>query len=740
SRLLASNRFNLLFSDDGGLSWEEPSNAAGFIGNGLRSLAFDPSDPRIRFASGIEGTFRSADGGASWEILRDGLRIEVARSTALDPANPLGLYLGTDRGEMRSIDGGASWISIAGLRFPQPVRKILLHPQNPRLILSAHQSTIRQSRNSGQSWQTSFSRSGLVRTIVRDRSNPELIYAGTGNQIGFFSSGDGGQNWQSALFGLASSINAIAIDPTDSLTLYAGGAQGLFKSQDGGAGWAPAMQGISDAHIHSLAVDPANPQVAYAGTSSQGIFKTTDSGASWNALGGPSTAIIRSLLIDPLDSGRLWAGTWGEGIFLSEDAGESWDTFNQGLENPFVWELSLSDVAVSRLFAATLGGLAACPLDESAPAFLSVQMEVSGNPFPGGMLIYTITLSNQGQPGRAAPPARLVASFSPLLELVEVRADTGSPLLGPGDHTVSWEGTVEAGGQVIVQVRAILRDTQAGTTISSLARLSADTDGDGIFESAILSGTPSNPLPGSPAAIQSIESTLESDLLAVPYALNIDSTFVGLAMANLSGSENGLEFLALDDQGQLLEERRDDALLPAHGQVPFVTTEVFDEPSATLAIRGTENALQGFFMMGDSASNRLDGLGGPLADSQLHYITQVRHTAQVSTHLYLFNSDPLESADAVLQLFDLQGALVAEAAVSLSPFGSTLARAEELFGPAEFEDGFIRLEATRPVRGFALLADSERFAALAARPPLASEDLWAPHSFWNDQGGTTRLR
>ena len=736
SRLLSSTRFSLRYSDDGGLSWVG-AGTTDFAGKGLRSLIFDPSNPQARFASGVEGSWRSLDGGESWRIVRNGLRIETARSVAPDPANPLGLYLGTQNGEMRSIDAGANWDPIDSLDPAQIVRKVLVHPTNPRRLLSAQGRSIRQSLDGGRSWQRVFSNADLVRTVTRDHSDPDLLYAGIGNFIGLFRSENGGQDWQFNQANPFTSINDIAIDPADSLTLYAGGREGLFKSLDGGDSWQEAMQGLPFQEIHSVAVDPADSEVVYAGTSSQGVFKSNNGGANWSSLGGPSATIIRSLAIDPLESARLWAGSWGEGVFLSEDGGATWNAFNQGLENPFIWELTMPDSPIYRLFAATLGGLAALPADGPPAALLSLLSEVSGNPFPGGMLTYSMTLFNQGQ---TALPTRLVASFSPLLDLIEVRAETGHPLLGPGDSTVTWEGTVSGGGQVVVEVRGIVRNSPPGTTLSSLAILSADRDADGVFESSILSSTPSNPAPGSPLVVQTIESSLESDLLAVPYALNIESTFVGLAMANLSASENGLEYLALDEQGNLLEERQDDSLLPVRGQVPFLTTEIFGQPSATLAVRGTNAALQGFFLLGDSASDRLDGIGGPLADSQIHYITAVRSTAQASTHLYLFNSDPTEAADVALQVFDLQGSRLAESEVSLSPFGSIQSTVEELFGPLEVEDGFIRLDASRPVRGFALLADADRFATQPARPPSASETLWAPQAFWNDQQGTTLLR
>src|SRR5204862_7897030 len=59
-------------------------------------------------------------------------------------------------------------------------------------------------------------------------------------------------------------ITCLAIDPTLSATLYAGG-QGVLKSGDGGQTWGPAAPLPSP--VPSLAVDPSNPLIVSAGTS-----------------------------------------------------------------------------------------------------------------------------------------------------------------------------------------------------------------------------------------------------------------------------------------------------------------------------------------------------------------------------------------------------------------------------------------------------------------------------------------
>jgi hypothetical protein len=106
-------------------------------------------------------------------------------------------------------------------------------------------------------------------------------------------------------------VRALAIDPTNTSTVYAGmggGGEGVFKSVDSGANWSNlARFQISSTRsyfywppfeepgaVHSLLIDFANPSVLYAGTtgitgrcSGNSLFKSTDGGLSWSDIAKP---------------------------------------------------------------------------------------------------------------------------------------------------------------------------------------------------------------------------------------------------------------------------------------------------------------------------------------------------------------------------------------------------------------------------------------------------------------------
>jgi photosystem II stability/assembly factor-like uncharacterized protein len=126
-RLWQQNHCGVYRSDDRGDNWER------LDGNGLPSgfgfpLALDPDDPDVAYvipeesqevhftAEGRLGVYRTADGGASWELTSNGLPDQawaavLREGFAYDDA---GLYFGTQSGSVwYSPRGGGEWTEVA---------------------------------------------------------------------------------------------------------------------------------------------------------------------------------------------------------------------------------------------------------------------------------------------------------------------------------------------------------------------------------------------------------------------------------------------------------------------------------------------------------------------------------------------------------------------------------------------------------------------------------------------------
>ncbi len=83
------------------------------------------------------------------------------------------------------------------------------------------------------------------------------------------------------------STSSVAVDPTDSLTIYAGNERGIYKSVDGGVSWAFVFSDQSGTifltvgTITDLSIDEDDPSTVFAATSRGNVFRTRDGGAHW---------------------------------------------------------------------------------------------------------------------------------------------------------------------------------------------------------------------------------------------------------------------------------------------------------------------------------------------------------------------------------------------------------------------------------------------------------------------------
>jgi photosystem II stability/assembly factor-like uncharacterized protein len=135
-------------------------------------------------------------------------------------------------------------------------------------------------------------------------------------------------------------IMALAINPANPTTLYAGTFYGVFKSTDAGGYWNRVSTGLPYGPVHALAVDPQTPTTLYAGTSNGSIFKSVNGGENWAPAGVLASRIV-VFAINPLTPDTLYVGTANHGVFKSADGGASWGAVNKGLTNLDVSALAL---------------------------------------------------------------------------------------------------------------------------------------------------------------------------------------------------------------------------------------------------------------------------------------------------------------------------------------------------------------------------------------------------------------
>ena len=262
--------------------------------------------------------------------------VESPDAMVVNPKNTTTVYAGTPQGLVkRTLSGG--WVgSGMGMVYPLRVRAIALDPGNPSVVYagtdgerSQQGGTLYKSLDGGGRWTASRLRDVDVYALAVDPLDANTLYAGTGK--GVYKSTDAGASWQTASTGLkTSAVQALVIDPTPpaaggarrSLTLYAGTRQGdIYKSVDGAAIW--TVQESDDAPVTALALSPLRPSIVFA-ASSEGLYRTTDGGGRWQLLaGGIWKYKLDGVVIDPKNPAIVYAVGPG-GVFKSTDGGENW--------------------------------------------------------------------------------------------------------------------------------------------------------------------------------------------------------------------------------------------------------------------------------------------------------------------------------------------------------------------------------------------------------------------------------
>ncbi len=354
-------------TDDGGRTWtivhrETDRPAANFRASWIEpravedgysvwldapyDLAVAPADPSVCYVTDLFRTYRTLDGGRSWEQVNSepagpdawrsrGLDVTTHYGIVWDPFDSRRIFLAsTDMGLFRSEDGGRSWIgSSTGIpkRWRNTAYWVVLDPEVRDLMWGGFSGT-----------------HDLPRPKMFRRTDPAAFRGGIA------VSTDGGRHWAPSNRGMdESAVTHLLLDPRSPAgrrTLYAAAfGRGVYKSVDHGATWALRTRGLAAdprrqpfAWRLAMAADGAlylvvarRSERGRIGDADDGaIYRSMDGAEQWTPLPLPTgTNGPNAITIDPRDPKRLYLSAWGVarpggdtggGIFLSSDAGQTW--------------------------------------------------------------------------------------------------------------------------------------------------------------------------------------------------------------------------------------------------------------------------------------------------------------------------------------------------------------------------------------------------------------------------------
>jgi photosystem II stability/assembly factor-like uncharacterized protein len=248
------------------------------------------------------------------------------------------------------------------------IADVTADPENPStLYIASASGGIWKSTTQGHLWEplTDDLPVSAFGAIALARSNPEIVYIGSGEQNnrqsttwgnGVYRSTDGGESWTHTGLVETRHIGKIEVHPRDPDVAYVAALgnlwapneeRGVFRTTDGGTTWEKVLYIDEFTGAVDMVMDPTAPDVLYAATYQRqrrtwgfngggpgsGIWKSMDGGDTWTELtnGVPSEdkgrigIAISASSPNVLNALIETANDETTGTYRSEDGGESWE-------------------------------------------------------------------------------------------------------------------------------------------------------------------------------------------------------------------------------------------------------------------------------------------------------------------------------------------------------------------------------------------------------------------------------
>ena len=281
---------------------------------------------------------------------------------SIAPSNPQIVYAGTwGDGIYRTQDGGNSW-SLTGLNdrlISGPDNSVVVAPDDANrvyvTVLDAgdYMGGLYRTDNGGITWQqleAGLPKKSTIETIAIAPTQPNHVYVSISDTLYF--SQDWGNNWQLIHTGIP--FRYLVISSNDENTIIGSHYDVVSISTDGGFNW--TERGTPNNYINHLQVDPTNINVIYAASYS-GMYKSEDGGVMWDEIELPfeTTPFIQDLKVEQVQNGFIYVAT-DSGIVQSGDKGTNWTFFNNGLGHMDVSSICVDPTPGGNILAGTWWG------------------------------------------------------------------------------------------------------------------------------------------------------------------------------------------------------------------------------------------------------------------------------------------------------------------------------------------------------------------------------------------------
>jgi photosystem II stability/assembly factor-like uncharacterized protein len=347
-------------STDGGKTWINVvrSSDGSTIHVDQHAIAFFAQDPNQVVVGNDGGMYRSTNIGSTWINLNTNLALTQFYAVGTDPQNAKRSYGGTqDNGSQMGTEGNIVWDRMLG----GDGGVVVVDYTNSNIIYAETQyGSHYKSTNGGQTFSSinrGIPRRGAwITPVVMDPKTPSTLYTTTTR---VYKTTNSGSNWFaiSDSFRSPSTIQAMAIAPTDPNTLYIGKGSTVWKTTTGGATWTKDSIGLPIRSITDITIDDRSSRTVYVTYSSYAdvghVYRTTNGGSTWQNITANLPPIpVNALVIHPDFSNILFVAT-DLGVFYTTNGGVLWEPLMNGFPNVVVDGIAIT--RDKRLRAATHG-------------------------------------------------------------------------------------------------------------------------------------------------------------------------------------------------------------------------------------------------------------------------------------------------------------------------------------------------------------------------------------------------
>ncbi len=345
---------------DGGRTWRAVKTINETTG--FTDVVLDPTNPELVYAAAYQrerrpwsfvaggehtGIWRSADGGATWTEINQGLPAGAKGRIGIDAARsqPRTLYAtihhADSSGVYRTDDGGANWRRVSNVTsIPWFFGQIRVDPKDAERVYFLGVQ-LQVSADGGRTWQnTGQNTHADNHAMWIDPEDPTHLIIG--NDGGLFFSHDRGRSWDFALNLPVSTFYAIGYDMSEPFYRVYGGLQ------DNGTWGAPIAtrdrsgilntdwQRVGGGDGFYAQIDPNDPSIVFV-ESQNGNIRRVDArtGESKDIRPrAPDGMTLRynwsaPILISPHDARTVYFGS--SVVFKSTDRGDTWTAISGDL-------------------------------------------------------------------------------------------------------------------------------------------------------------------------------------------------------------------------------------------------------------------------------------------------------------------------------------------------------------------------------------------------------------------------